>query len=285
MRIAVLGLGQMGRALAARLVGQGHDVTVWNRSPGRAADLVARGATEGSNRADAVAGATVVMSFLTDDDAVIEVLLPVGERLPLDAGTILVECSTVSPATTRSLAVAYHGRLVACPVLGSPTALEGGEAALALAGPADLIDGLGPLWSDLSGRILRCGEDPGLALVVKLVSNYLLLGGVALLSEAIVAGQRAGLGDDFLGALLSASPLVAPALHNRLADLIAGDHAGWFPTPMGAKDVHLLLELAAGHSTVLPLGQVVEARYAEAASSGLAEGDITAVIELARRPA
>jgi 3-hydroxyisobutyrate dehydrogenase-like beta-hydroxyacid dehydrogenase len=282
VRIAVLGLGQMGRALATRLVTQGHDVTVWNRSPGRASGL---GATEAPDRAAAVAGAAVVMSFLTNDDAVIDVLLPVGELLPLDPGAVVVECSTVSPATTRSLAVAYHDQLVACPVLGSPGALEAGQAALAVAGPSDLVDGLAPLWSDLSARVLRCGEDPGLALVLKLVSNYLLMGGVALLSEAVVAGQRAGLGNDLLTTVLSASPLVAPALHNRLDDLIAGDHAGWFPTPMGAKDVHLLLELAAAHSTVLPVGQAVEARYAEAAASGLADLDITAVIELARRPA
>jgi 3-hydroxyisobutyrate dehydrogenase-like beta-hydroxyacid dehydrogenase len=282
VRIAVLGLGQLGRALTTRLVAQGHEVTVWNRSPGRAGGL---GATEAPFAAEAVAGAEVVMSLLTDDDAVIEVLMPAGEVLPVDAGTVMVECSTVSPATTRSLAVAFHGRLVASPVLGSPSALETGQAALAVAGPADLVDGLAPLWSDLSGRVLRCGEDPGLALVVKLVSNYLLMGGVALLAEAVVVGQRAGLSDLLLGGLLSASPLVAPALHNRLDDLIGGDHDGWFPTPMGAKDVHLLLELAAGHSTALPLGRLVEARYAEAAASGLAERDITAVIELVRRPA
>jgi 3-hydroxyisobutyrate dehydrogenase-like beta-hydroxyacid dehydrogenase len=122
-----------------------------------------------------------------------------------------------------------------------------------------------------------------LALVVKLVNNYLLMGGLAILSEAVVAAQRAGLDDAFLIDLLPTLPLVAPGLRNRIADLVAGDHDGWFPTPMGAKDVRLLLELMAGHSTVLPVAELVGARYAEAASTGLGEGDLTAVIELLRR--
>jgi len=284
MRIAVLGLGQMGRALAGRLLDQGHDVTVWNRSAGRATPLVARGAREASDPAAAVAHAEVVMSILGADGAVIEVLTASPRPLPLADGAVVVECSTVSPATTRSLAAAYRGRLVACPVLGGPAALEAGEAALAVAGPPDLVDGLGPLWDSLSSRVRRCGDDPGLALVVKLVLNYLLMGGVALLSEAVVVGQRAGLGDDLLGEVLSTSPLVAPGLNNRVADIVAGDHDGWFSTPMGAKDVRLLLDLAAANSTLLPLAELVEARYSEAASSGLAERDITAVVELTRRP-
>jgi 3-hydroxyisobutyrate dehydrogenase-like beta-hydroxyacid dehydrogenase len=283
MRIAVLGLGQMGRALAGRLLTQGHDVTVWNRSPGRAGELVARGAHEARAAAAAVARAEVVMSILVADDAVIEVLMPSQRPLPVAAGAVVVECSTVSPATTRSLALAYGERLIACPVLGAPAALEAGEAALAVAGPAELVDQLAPLWNDLSSRVRRCGDDPGLALIVKLVNNYLLMGGVAILAEAIVAGQRAGLTDELLTDVLSGSPLVAPGLLNRLADLVAGDHDGWFPTPMGAKDVHLLLELAVSHSTVLPIAHLVEARYTEAAASGLAELDITAVIELVRR--
>jgi 3-hydroxyisobutyrate dehydrogenase-like beta-hydroxyacid dehydrogenase len=283
MRIAVLGLGRMGQALAGRLLAEGQEVTVWNRSPGKATGLVGRGATEASSAAGATSGAEVIMTLLAADDAVIEVLVPSGRPLPVAADAIVVECSTVSPATTRSLAVAYHDRLVASPVLGGPAALEAGEATFAVAGPPDLIGALGPLWAALGGAVRRCGDDPGLALVVKLVNNYLLMGGLAILSEAVVAAQRAGLDDAFLIDLLPTLPLVAPGLRNRIADLVAGDHDGWFPTPMGAKDVRLLLELMAGHSTVLPVAELVGARYAEAASTGLGEGDLTAVIELLRR--
>jgi 3-hydroxyisobutyrate dehydrogenase-like beta-hydroxyacid dehydrogenase len=284
MRIAMLGLGRMGRGMAARLLSGGHELTVWNRSPGKGDELVARGAVRASRAEEAAGGAEVVMTSLTADDAVIDVLLPLGQPLRLDAGAVVVECSTVLPATVRSLAVAYRERLVACPILGSPSAVESGQAGLAVGGPAELVDELEPLWSSLSSTVWRCGDDPGQAEIVKLVNNYLLMGGVAVLAEAVAAGQRAGLADEFLIDLLSELPMVATGLRNRVEDLVAGDHEGWFPTPFGAKDVHLLVEVASGHSTALPIAELVEKRYADAAASGLAERDITAVIELIRHP-
>jgi 3-hydroxyisobutyrate dehydrogenase-like beta-hydroxyacid dehydrogenase len=282
MRIAVLGLGQMGRALAGRLVAEGHEMTVWNRSPGRATDLVAGGAREAASPAQAATGQEVVMSILAADAAVTEVLLPGGEPLPLATDAVLVECSTVAPATTRHLAARYGGRLVASPVLGAPAALEAGTAGLALAGPADLIDRLQPVWASISGQVRRCGDDPGLALVVKLINNYLLMGGLAIAAEAVAAGQRAGLDDGFLTDLLGGLPLVAAGLRNRLDDLVAGDHDGWFPTPMGAKDMRLFLDMATSDPTALPVAVVVEERYTEAARVGLDRRDITAVVELLR---
>lgn len=272
----------MGRALAGRLVGQGHDVTVWNRSPGRAGELAARGATEAPDPVSAVAGAEVVMSILAADDAVTEVLAPGGVVLPLEDGAVLVECSTVSPATTRHLAVAYDDRLVASPVLGSPSALEAGEAGLVVAGPTALLDRLEPVWSSLSSAVRRVGEDPGSALVVKLLNNYLLMGGIAVLAEAITFGQRCGLDDALLAEMLPASPMVAAGLRNRVADLIAGDHEGWFPTPMGAKDLQLLLAQTEVETLRLPVAGLIADRYDEAAHVGFADRDITAIIELSR---
>jgi 3-hydroxyisobutyrate dehydrogenase-like beta-hydroxyacid dehydrogenase len=285
MRIAVLGMGQMGRGLAGRLLHQGHEVTVFNRTPGRAGPLVDRGAVEAATAAEAAAGNEVVMTTLAADGAVTATLLPDGVPLPLPADGIVVECSTVAPATTRAVAEAFGGRLVACPILGGPAALEAGDAGLAVAGPPELIDRLRPLWDSLSGHVRRCGDDPGLALVVKLINNYLLMGGLAMLAEAAVVGQRAGLADGFVTDLFSQSPLVAPGLRNRIEDLVAGDHDGWFPASMGAKDVKLLLDVAAVHATALPVAESVGERYDEAARSGLGERDITGVIELVRRPA
>jgi 3-hydroxyisobutyrate dehydrogenase-like beta-hydroxyacid dehydrogenase len=271
----------MGRALAVRLLDTGHDVTVWNRTPGRADDVVEKGATEASSIEDAVETGEVVMSMLTDDGAVASVLLPDGAPLGLEADVALVECSTVAPATTRRLAAAYGDALAACPILGAPMALAAGEAALAVAGPTDLLDRLEPVWSSLSTKVRRCGDDPGAALVVKLLNNYLLMAGVAVMSEAAVAGQAAGLPDDLLVDFLGG--VVAASLRNRVATTVGTDHDGWFPTPMGAKDVRLLLGVGADHGVGLPLASLVASRYDEAAASGLEDQDITAVVELLRR--
>ncbi|MHB1533790.1 MAG: NAD(P)-dependent oxidoreductase [Acidimicrobiales bacterium] len=283
MQLAVLGMGKMGRALAVRLLAGGHQVRVWNRSPGRTGPLVGAGAEEAGDIAAASKDAEAVFTSLSDDRAVSDVLAPDdGPRPGIEAGTLVVECSTISPATTRRLAATYPGRYVASPILGAPQAVEAGQAALAVAGPAEALDHLAPVWETLGGNVRRCGDDPGLASVVKLLSNYLLMAGLVVLSEAAVAGQVAGLDDDVLEDLLGQSPLVAPGLGNRLADLLGGDHRGWFPTPMGAKDVGLFLGIAAAAEVELPVAELVRSRYLQAAEAGWDEADIAAVVELLR---
>lgn len=281
MQITVLGMGLMGRAMATRLLAAGHDVTVWNRTPGKAGEVVERGAREVDDLADAVAGAEVAMSVLTDDAAVRAVLLA-DDRPSVGGATTVVDCSTVAPETTRSLAGVYGDRFAACPVLGSPAALAGGDATVVVAGPGALVERLAGLWSSI-GNVRRTGEDPSSALVVKLLVNYLLMAGLAVVAEAAVAGQAAGLPDDLLVDLFGA--VAAPNLRNRVADVVSGDHEGWFPTPMGAKDVHLLVELGRACGVGLPVASLVASRYDEAAAAGLDDRDITAVVELLRRPA
>lgn len=282
MKIAVLGMGQMGHALASRLLDTGFELNVWNRSPGRAGDLVARGAKEADNVPVAVAGANVVMTSLSDDAAVTDVLLPGGSPLPLANGAAVVECSTVSPATTRRLAAIYGEHLVAAPVLGGPAALASGEAALVVAGPEDTLDHTRPVLDAVSGNIRRCGAEPGTAITIKLLSNCLLLTGLAAVSEAVAAGQRAGLDDELLVDLFSSSPMVAAGLRNRIEDLVKGDHDGWFTPAQGAKDLGLFLDLAATPDGPLPIAELARDRYRQAATEG--DGtDLTAVIELLRR--
>lgn len=279
MKIAVLGMGRMGRAMAARLVDTDHDVTIWNRTPGRARELIARGANEATDLGAAIGDAELALTMLTADDAVREVLLP-GDR-PREGTAAILDCSTVSPATTAELAQAYGERFGACPVLGGPAAVQAGEATLLLAGPPALRQRVRPALVMLSSSIREVGDDAPAATMVKLLANYMLLGGLAVLSEAVAAGQAAGLPDDLLIALFEQS--AAPSLRNRVADVVRGDHDGWFPTPMGAKDVRLLVRSAGRHGVELPVAELVAARYDAAAASGLSEKDIAAVVELLRR--
>ena len=284
MRTAVLGLGRMGQAVATRLLAAGHGVAVWNRTPGRAGAVVAAGAHEAASIADAVRGVDGVLLSLTDDAAVREVVVgPHGVRAAaLDGAALVVDTSTVSPATSREIAAALGDRLVAAPILGAPQAVATGGATVLLGGPRDVVDRLEPLWSALSSTRRYCGPEPAHATSVKLLCNYLLMAGIAALSEAVAAGQAVGLGDAFLRDLFAHVPLVAPALQNQLDDVLAGDHRGWFTTRLGAKDVRLTAEMAAAAGVRLPLAEVVRLRYEEAAASGWGDADIGAVVELLR---
>jgi len=295
MRVSVLGLGSMGQAIAGRLLDTGHSVGVWNRTAGRAAALTARGATEVAGPPAAFDGADVVLSSLSDDAAVRAVLLDGGVLGQQHGGTdrddpggrfaarspAVVDCSTISPVTARALAEAYGDRFAACPILGAPAAVAEGRATLLLAGPGELVARLAPLWDDLSAHQRRVGDDPGLAQAVKLLANYLLMAGIVTLAEATAVGQAAGLDDATLEDVLSA--LAAPNVANRVTDVVSGDHRGWFSTLLGAKDVHLLVDLARRVGVGLPVASLVAARYDEAAGTGLADLDIGAVVELHRR--
>jgi len=284
VQAAVLGMGRMGRALASRLIDTGHHVTVWNRSPGKAGELVARGARQADDPAAAAAGADVVCSSLADDDAVVTVLAAHGAALGGTDGPPVVDTSTIAPATARRLADLFAGRFVACPILGSPQALAAGEAAVAVAGPDEVVSALEPLWSSVTSSLRRYGTDPGRAQLVKLINNYLLMAGIATLAEVVAAGEAGGFGADELRSLLGELPTVAPALRNRVADLVGGDHQGWFSTLLGAKDVRLLVETATGAGVELPLAGAVQGRYEAAVAAGWADADLGAVIELLRGP-
>lgn len=249
--------------------------------PGRG--VVAHGGHEAATPAAAAAGARAVLTALADDDAVRAVALGrdgVAGALPADA--VLVDTSTVGPATTRALAAALPGRFVAAPVLGAPEAVLEGRATCLLGGDPAVVDGLDPLWSALAAHRRRCGADPAGATTIKLLVNYLLLAGAAVLAEAVALAQAAGLDPALVREVVTASPAVAPALHRRLDDVQCGDHRGWFSTRLAAKDVRLAAELADSLGLALPLAELTQRRYEDAVRAGWADHDVGALVELFR---
>jgi 3-hydroxyisobutyrate dehydrogenase-like beta-hydroxyacid dehydrogenase len=233
-------MGRMGRAMALRLASQGHEVTIWNRTPGRAGEVTAAGAREVSSIAQASSAAEVVLISVADDRAV------------------------------REIALEPSGLLAA------------GTAMWLLGGERDAVEQLDSMWEALSDRWLYCGPDPGIAITLKLIHNYLLMAGVAVLAEGVAVGQAAGVDADLLREFLGTISLVAPGLHNRLDDVLTGDHQGWFTTRLGAKDVRLFEDAAAAAGLRLPIADLVRAQYAEAADAGWEAADLGAVIELLR---
>jgi 3-hydroxyisobutyrate dehydrogenase-like beta-hydroxyacid dehydrogenase len=197
------------------------------------------------------------------------------------AAGFVVNTSTVSLETTDRLAVALGPRFIASPIMGSPGMVEAGQARYLVAGAPDVFSRLASVWEVLGG-IVPCGDRPGLATTTKLMSNYLLMAGIATLAEAIAIGKAGGLDLEFVRLFLGGVPMVAPALHNRLDDLINSSHDGWFTSKLGAKDVRLAGDLAESAGAKVPIARLVEQRYEEAAAPGWADADLGAVIEVVR---
>jgi 3-hydroxyisobutyrate dehydrogenase-like beta-hydroxyacid dehydrogenase len=274
----------MGHALAERLLESGHDLTVWNRTPRKADDLVARGVLEARTPARAAAGAEATFTSLADDSAVLAVVTgPDGVAAGLGGG-VLSDASTVSPQTTAQLRAAVAGRMLASPILGSPAAVVAGDASYLIGGPSEHYDRLRPAYEALAEEERRryLGDDATVPTTLKLLANYLLMSGIATLAEVVVAAQTVGLPDELIRDFFGRLPLVAPGLRNRLDPIVCGKHEGWFSMKLGAKDVRLADALARSHGTQLPLAGAVRRLYERATADGWGEADIAAVREAIR---
>lgn len=276
MQMAVLGMGRMGRAIAERILGAGHELSIWNRTPGRAADLVAAGARECDSPSEAVTGSDTVVTMLSADDAVRSVVRgDKGVLTSLADGAVLVDCSTVSPDLGAELERDVPS-FASVPILGNPDTVRAGMALLLLGASDSAAERARPLVEALGGNVRRYSH-PALATSAKLTCNLLLLSGLVALAEAFAVGTAGGLSPDDLRQLLAESPLVAPALRNRFEAVLTGRIGDWWTTELGHKDVRLALQVAEAGGRSLPSAGAVLSVYQSMIDAGYAERDIAAV--------
>ena len=280
MRISILGLGNMGRAFAARGIETGHQVTVWNRSPGPAAELVAIGAIEAHSPKAAVSGAEAVLVVLADDAAVIDVCLGSdGALASLDPLAVFANISTVSPHTARRLAeVGPDGRVLDAPVMGSPAMIVGGLGRFLIGGPAPTIAAADPIWNDLGAGYTHCGP-VGSGATMKVLANFLLITGVASLAETVATARQHGVPDELLKGLLTDSPLLSAASSLRLDSVLDATHPGWFSPTLARKDLRLAIDLAEEAGVGVRIGPAAEALLTTVIDADGRWPDFAAVIE------
>jgi 3-hydroxyisobutyrate dehydrogenase len=264
----------MGAALAGRVLAGGHDVVVWNRSPGKAVDLVAAGAREATSVADAVEAAEIVLTSLSDDAAVRQVALGAdGVQGSIGSGVPYLECSTVSPPLTDELAGLF-ANFVALPVLGGPATVEAGQATYLAGTDKGTLELIEPVLASLGGTLRHSGA-ARLASTAKLTVNLLLLSGVVALAESFAVGRSGGLSDDQLRELLGGT--VAPGLKNRFEAVLGASAESWWTTALGAKDAGLAIDLAEGAGFQLSVATAVRDAYLRTAEQGHGDDDIAAV--------
>jgi 3-hydroxyisobutyrate dehydrogenase-like beta-hydroxyacid dehydrogenase len=139
MQVAIIGLGRMGRALAERLLDEGHEMSVWNRSPGRAGALQERGATVMGAADDVGDECDAVFLCLADDQSTLDVAAPKGKARMSWAQTVVVNTGTVARDVITALAHAYGDGFVKAPILGAPQAVRSGAASSSSAAPRQRV--------------------------------------------------------------------------------------------------------------------------------------------------
>ncbi|MFE0155623.1 NAD(P)-dependent oxidoreductase [Nonomuraea sp. NPDC059007] len=285
--LALIGLGGMGKGIGLCLLDEGFSLRVHNRTPERAKPLVDAGATLAESAADAVAGVGVVILCLSDEAAVEEVLF--GPRAPgFDAGTLLVDTSTVSPTyardATRRLAERGIGRLEAC-MVGNPQMARVGWLRVFTAGNPRDAERVADILDVLGQEVRHIGAD-GMACVLKLAFNMLLAAQTAGLAEAVAYGTGAGIDREVLLHTLvgDGSGLSSPLLAFRADFMIRGHYEpAAFRSSLMAKDLHLAMREGAELGLALPLTGSAAEQFDSVIKAGDGDKDAAAILELRQR--
>ena len=279
--IAVLGLGAMGSAMATRLLNAGHDLTVWNRTPGRDGGLVSAGARRGETPADAVRDAEVVVTMVTDPPALEAVLFgPDGAAAAIPETATLIDMSTVGPTAIASAAERLSVPVLDAPVLGSVPSVETGKLVILAGGDRAVFDRHTELLSILGTPIYLGPSGSGAWL--KLVNNAASTATLVALGELLALTDRAGLGIDSVLQGLEAGPLAS--LIERWRPRLKGeDQASYFRLALARKDLALVFDEAEREGVDLSVAETAAARCDEAIGSGLGDEDFGAIVPFLRR--
>ncbi len=276
MRVAILGTGKMGGAMARRLEASGHELTLWNRTRERAEALgVGRVA---ATPAEAAEGADIVISMLTDADAVRAAYLGPGGAVKVARSQVFVEMSTAGPVVAKELAPLIDragAQFVEAPVLGSIAAVESGTLVIFAAGREAAIERARPALKDL-GEVRPVG-DIGSAASLKLVANSMLAGVNALAAELQSAGTAAGLQAEDVFWVLTR---IAPVLNARKAGYVEHRYEPVnFALRDALKDLRLALDLFKRAGAATPITSTTKELY-EAAAKTAGELDMSAIATL-----
>lgn len=281
MRVAFLGLGIMGRPMASNLVKAGHEVTVWNRTPGK--DKEVEGARAAASPAEAARESEVVWMCVSDTSAVESVLLGAdGVMGSLNGGVIVVDSSTISPSATRNFAERVKARgavYVDAPVTGSKTGAENGTLIFMVGGDEAPIERLKPLFAAMGKKIFHMGET-GKGHAAKLAMNLQIALIYEGFAEALTLAAKLGVDAETLLPLIDASMVRSGVVEYKAPFVMKRDFTPNFPLRLMHKDIRLALDAAKEARVKLPALETVEEVYDVATEDGQQDLDYSATITL-----
>jgi len=275
--VGLIGLGNMGTAIAERVLEAGYPLLVNNRTLEKTEQLVARGATVAATPSDLAGEVDVVLTSLADDEAFEQVAESV--LAAARPGTTLVDLSTVSPAVSgRIAAVADEASVdyLRAPVSGNPGVVRAGNLVLMVSGPRESLERVEPLLRAIGPTIHYVGAAEQ-ARIVKLAINLMIAGLAELMSEALVLGEASGVSREALLEVMGSSAAGAPFVKYKTEPLLADDFSATFTTDLMAKDIDLVLDVAGRTGVELPLAHELKALLRSAAEAGYADDDFMAL--------
>jgi 3-hydroxyisobutyrate dehydrogenase-like beta-hydroxyacid dehydrogenase len=273
LKVGFLGLGRMGQGMARRILGDGHDIIVYDVMPAATKEFGASGVPVASTVAEAAAGRDVVITMLAEDAVLNDVAS--GIRASLPAGAIHLSMGTHGIGTIRALAAAHaesKQTLVAAPVLGRPDLAATGQLGIVAAGPADAVSRCQPLFQVIGRHTFLAGDKPESALAIKLANNFVLGCAIEAMAEGFSLVRKFGVVPQVFYDVMTEGLFAAPAykVYGKIMVDESYDKAG-FTTLLGLKDLNLILAAGDMGRVPLPSGNAFRDRLLGAIAHG--EGD------------
>ncbi|PRW60273.1 glyoxylate succinic semialdehyde reductase chloroplastic [Chlorella sorokiniana] len=281
-KIGFLGIGIMGNAMAANLIKDGYDVTVWNRSADKCAALQAAGAKLAGTPAEVVSSCDITLAMLSDPEACLAVAMgPDGVASAMKAGKGYVDVSTVDAATAQEVAAAVRGAggaYLEAPVSGSKGPAEQGQLIFLSAGDRQLFDAASPLLEVMGKASFYLGE-VGAGANMKLVVNMIMGSMMVSYAEGLNLAKQAGLQQADLVEVIKLGAIACPMFALKGPSMIEGKYPPAFPLKHQQKDMRLALALGDEHAQQLPLAAAANELYKRARAAGYSDADFSAVMD------
>jgi 3-hydroxyisobutyrate dehydrogenase len=278
--IAALGTGVMGAPMARNLARAGHDVRAWNRSMDKAEALRDDGVEVRRDPAAAADGADVVMTMLSDADAVLDV----ARRSNLAEGQVWWQASTIGLDGIEECAALGQKTgavLVDAPVLGTKVPAEEGKLVILASGPDGALDTLAPLFDAVGARTMRLGA-AGTSTRLKLAVNSWVLAVTQATAETIALAQALGLDPDWVLQAVEGGGLDLPYFRMKSKLMLDDEFPASFALALAAKDARLVAEAAGRHGADLPVAAAIAERFTAATDAGYGDEDMAVTHRLSR---
>ena len=283
--IGFIGLGRMGSRMAVNVAKAGYPLTVYNRDPEKTRPLLEIGASAAASPAEAARVSQVVITMVSDSDALYQVALGsegVLEGLQPDA--VFIDMSTVDPVITRNLAEetrARGGHMLDAPVSGSTALAEAGTLSIMVGGSEQIMARVNDILLSMGSRTTYVGPN-GAAASMKLAVNIVIGVTMQVVAESVVLAERAGIPPEVAVDVLANSAIGSPFVKYKAPQLLEPAGPAAFTTELMQKDLSLAIEMARRLNVPLPTTAAANEMLTVARGMGLGERDFAAVVDIMR---
>lgn len=284
--VALIGTGLMGEPMAMNILKKGFPLVVYNRTAAKTAELASAGARVAKSPREASESADVIITMVSNIEAVESTLLgDDGILRGLKGGKVYIDMSTITPEASRkfaSLVEATGAEMLDAPVSGSTNVAEKGELTIMVGGDPRVLDEVREVLQAMGKFIFHIG-DHGSGVAIKLVVNHFVAGMTALLAEGLDLSERLGIDTSLFSNVLNSGVIRSPMYDVKTPKMVSHEYSAQFPLRLLVKDLDYIARTAGEAGAAMPVNNAVRGLYSAASERGFGEQDFSVIYEILRK--